>query len=1004
MKDITSILEDTSCKLILTFRIQVFQDKAFKHSSLQLFQTCICNLKDKKLALTNLEKDKFVTKYFRSPLKDKIKCLYKYDFFPLLCKLYIRNTVDSNFCLETFLKGPFDFYKKELDDLFVDCKEGKYKFSALLVLVVFNNRLRTTVLLGKDDKVKTVLEAVLEECGINERLTSKSLISELDTLIGTFLSNEDGLYHTIHDKLFDFLAYYFGTNNEVTQTDFTELLIRHAEEKLIEERFVVKEPGQSDDKKSKEYLITIQDDNLQLYIERVFDDMTKADNKKIFLLSNRNERSKTFQKTLCSFIKNLKKEKVLNIIQTASSVCVREMFIMDGNDIGLYSPFLYGIILDHDHLQKYIERMFFDMTTSDDVEFHMHQCRCCSNEAFRTALLTYISKLSSTEITNLIQIASTSFVQLMFVMKKDEIHFDSLSVFERYGIEINRELKHLYSQRVFKEMIQSTDVPNYISSWRCCRNKDFNTAMQSFMVKLSFDIVIEHIKNASNSFVQNMFVFEENDIKLKCRHVYTNYGIVLSADVVQLYINRVFNDITMSDDVNEHLNGNRNKGNRVFQCKLLHYMTHLDGQKIQHLIEHASQNFIYKLCVMSMDEIHKISNSEWERYGVIIPDECIQLYVCRWFDDMTKCQSVHRYFEGNRNRQTKKFKTALLTYMAEISEERIEKLIQTGSGDFLHNLFVTTKKDIKNDSNIDIEQYGIVLPDKYLNMYTKRILDLDYFKENIACKRTINAVLTCISQYDISRITEIIHASNENVFHQMITVDIENEFSYPDYLCPDPIVKNMFEIEGRLIIFPVILINLYMDRMISDWSNGESHAVFKNKNLKNQSFVDRFLDYLNLLEPSKISELLHIKGNRRDYTPLDISCEQGEVNLAKWCLEKHLHENPEQEHNRLFALFLLVVFNNELEETFLNDELIKITDSKFSFRNMHHIREDISVRVVKEELNTSLQIIGVGKIDGIYSVRHSKVFQFLVFYFASIRHMSKVLVEYADEKLLTNGF
>lgn len=145
MKDLTDII-DVSCKLMLTCRFQVFQDEGFEHSDLSLFKTCVCNLIEKQLALTDSDKGQLAKMYFKNTytnpqLRLDIRCLYQYDFFPLLCKLYDSQKDESNFCMERFVKAPFNYYEKELDDLYVDCKEGKYKFIALLLLVVCNNHL-----------------------------------------------------------------------------------------------------------------------------------------------------------------------------------------------------------------------------------------------------------------------------------------------------------------------------------------------------------------------------------------------------------------------------------------------------------------------------------------------------------------------------------------------------------------------------------------------------------------------------------------------------------------------------------------------------------------------------------------------------------------------------------------------------------------------------------------------------------------------------------------------
>ncbi|XP_071138284.1 uncharacterized protein [Mytilus edulis] len=910
MNDITEILDKNMCKLILTCRLQVFQDEEFTHSKFKLFHECICNLVDKKHALTFSEKQQLAKMYFKNTADEKLKPIFQYNFFPVLCQLYDRRDI-SNFSEDAFLKDPFAFYKVELDNLYHDCK---YKFVALLLLVVCNNRLQRKDLTNKEDKVLNILWHIREECPIKQ-FTISEFNKELEVLTQTFVVNDNGTYHTIHDKLFDFLAYYFGKR-------YNQLIIKHADMDFLNARCSIIDKDESHKNTREDYVIGIEDDNLQLYTERVFNDKKQDEQKYIHLWFNRNVHNETFQNTLCAMIEKLKKEEISNLIETSSSKFVRNMFVMDVKDIKLDSRKLderFGIVLEKVHLEECTERMFVDMTKSDDVKNYMKRCRCCKNETFIDYLLTYMTSLRSPAIKELIKSASSSFVQLMFVMEKD-------------------------------------------------------------------------------------------DIMLRTPHVYKRYGIVISDDVIQIYIERVFDDISNSEDVSRYMKGNRNKANAKFQTRLLDYMTQLDLTTIEQLIKKASASFIYELCVMTTDDIDTISYNECQRYGVIIPDKYIQMYVDRWFNEMTKSYHISQYFEGNRNKQVHKFKTILLTYMSELQDETIEKLIKTASKDFLHKLFVTTKEDIKHDSINEWEQYGIVLQDKYLDMYTLGILDPFRLKEYLKCNRTIERILKCMSHFDPSNITKLIYASDEDIFHQWITVDIGKELriqnNNSDCQCPSLMGTKMLEMKEGPINCPLSLIGLYMDRMISDWGQGKLLAVFSNNNLKNQSFVEKFLKHLNQLEPSKISELLNINDGPYESSTLKMICLHGEVNLAKWCLENYLHENLEQnqEHNRLFALFLLVVFNNQLDDSIISDELIKTTDMKFSFRKMLNIREDISARVVKNELNTSLNRTVVEKLEGVYSAIYGKVFPFLVFYFASIRKMSTVLVEYADEKLLFEWF
>lgn len=147
-----------------------------------------------------------------------------------------------------------------------------------------------------------------KQCGINDFLTVKSLVSELDAMAGTFVSNEQDFYHIIHDKLFDLLAHYFGTKSKVTKIEFTQFLITHADKNFIGERFATSKTSHSD-KGGFQYVITIQDAYLPLYIERVFDDMTRSDDIEKYMNLNRNKYNRTFLLKLSAFMKQFDKNK-----------------------------------------------------------------------------------------------------------------------------------------------------------------------------------------------------------------------------------------------------------------------------------------------------------------------------------------------------------------------------------------------------------------------------------------------------------------------------------------------------------------------------------------------------------------------------------------------------------------------------------------------------------------------------------------------------------------------
>lgn len=186
-------------------------------------------------------------------------------------------------------------------------------------------------------------------------------------------------------------------------------------------------------------------------------------------------------------------------------------------------------------------------------------------------------------------------------------------------------------------------------------------------------------------------------------------------------------------------------------------------------------------------------------------------------------------------------------------------------------------------------------------MYTVRILSLterlELFICDMNCNRNMRTVLLHMRQLDISKIAELVDTTRDELFHRMITVDVEDklrlgrdivEWPYHDYV----LWTNVQIMEGY-ITCPASLMDKYMSRMISDWGKGAFDLVINNINLKNKSFVEKYLAKLSDLEATTKIELLYIRNYKnknehtRDKTALTLSCINGDVNLAKWCLKSY---------------------------------------------------------------------------------------------------------------------
>ncbi|XP_076083598.1 uncharacterized protein LOC143054464 isoform X3 [Mytilus galloprovincialis] len=306
---IKTIMADKCCKIIVSCRLQVYKDEKF--NILSPFKSCECNLISDKLCLTSVEKTNIAKTYIGTSMTDIDDLSFKCDFFPLLCSLYHeKEDVD----VKEYFKNPFDVYKSELDRLSEHGDEGNYKLCSLALCVLFNNQLNETWFQGKmTDDQRQIIQDTCEACEFNS-IPKAKLKKALDTLDGTFIGKQNGIYRTIHDKLFDFLAHYFG------QT-MISCLIDHGDSKLVHERFIWQKSP--DDKNSNiDFIIEIPDDYLESYLERFIKDWSVGKVSAVF--SNNNIKVSSFRQKLIQYLLQLDKPQQVILASTKDTVRPKE--------------------------------------------------------------------------------------------------------------------------------------------------------------------------------------------------------------------------------------------------------------------------------------------------------------------------------------------------------------------------------------------------------------------------------------------------------------------------------------------------------------------------------------------------------------------------------------------------------------------------------------------------------------------------------------------------------
>ncbi|CAC5380301.1 unnamed protein product [Mytilus coruscus] len=702
IKDIESVLENSKYKLILTCRLQVFQDKGFEN--LEIFKRCECNLSSESLTLTSDEKEKMSRMYFKEHALEALKYLGQYEFFPLLCKLYNIQKANPQFTMEMFLNDPFTFYKKDLTHMYNDCKE-----------VIFNNKLDETHLTGKYPKLKEYINDIKEVCDIHENITGRTIKTQLELLTGTFVTNEKGVYQTIHDKLFDFLAFYFGT-----QEQFLCLLIENANGRFLRERFVV-----SNNTQSAQDLIPITADKLQMYMKRVFNDMVTSTFAERDINENRNFKKFEFRNKLFDFVKHLTNQEKSELIKTADIDFLSTMFVMKENDIEgnfdkEYTCKWLSVVISDDLLQQYIEKWFDHLTKSDQISCYIEKNRLMMNVTFRTAFRNYMTQLNVEQIASLIETGTADFLTIMFVMTEDDINDISRMGDDPYGIVIPDELLHRYIEKWFDHLTDSIHPNTHMAENRPLMNDTFCTAFRSYIKQLNTEKIAYLIQTTSDFFLSSMFVMADDDIKDSAQNRHECFGIVIPDNLLLQFIDRWFYHLTKSSNSLYFIRVSRPLMSVTFRTALHTYTTQIKKEAIAPLIQYGDCDLLNSMFVMSDDDINDNAENRNECFGVVIPDDLLQKYIEKWFDHLTKNVSPKLYVDRNRLFMNVTFRTALLSYTKQLRTETIATLIKNGTTKFINTMFVMKENDIKDNAENRNECLGIVIPVDLLQQYIER--------------------------------------------------------------------------------------------------------------------------------------------------------------------------------------------------------------------------------------------------------------------------------------------
>ncbi|CAC5415734.1 unnamed protein product [Mytilus coruscus] len=254
MEQIKILIENKLTKIIVACRLQVYQDEKFE--SLSIFRTSVYNLLSEDLCLIQKEKTSIAEFYLETKASEIIQYYDLYDCFPLLCKLYSEN---RDLDITDFFKNPFSVYETEIDKLY---KKGhNTKYCAMALCVMFNNNLKKEMFSEEIDvETRMKIEKTCEACRLDRGTSRIVLLDELNSLEHTFIKKEQDVFKTKHEKLFDFLAYYFGQK-------IIQCLIRNAHPAVIMQRFLLERKDDMD-----QFITIVPLKYHETYLKRLIDD------------------------------------------------------------------------------------------------------------------------------------------------------------------------------------------------------------------------------------------------------------------------------------------------------------------------------------------------------------------------------------------------------------------------------------------------------------------------------------------------------------------------------------------------------------------------------------------------------------------------------------------------------------------------------------------------------------------------------------------------------------
>ncbi|CAG2205155.1 unnamed protein product [Mytilus edulis] len=222
---------------------------------------------------------------------------------------FIRQHLDERLLVVVGNQESIRFLKTELDSF--NNKDGVLRCCSLFLCVIHGGSLNHDKLMDEtESEFYRTLKATFEAFDINQSISRKEVLDNLDTHLNIYLKKKDGQYSVLHHRLLDFLFYYFGQR-------YQQLIINFADSEMIRDRTVL----QSLDIIPQEFTILIDGQNETDYIQRLVNDMLSDHINDV--LYNHQMIHKDFRSKLVSHLQKLNDDD-LTVTYVFSSIILKQ--------------------------------------------------------------------------------------------------------------------------------------------------------------------------------------------------------------------------------------------------------------------------------------------------------------------------------------------------------------------------------------------------------------------------------------------------------------------------------------------------------------------------------------------------------------------------------------------------------------------------------------------------------------------------------------------------------